>query len=120
MFNVSPLDYTINKLSGFAADFFSIIQNAGMSIGAPSIEEVKLEDFERTIAVNLVAPFNCIKQAFLQMKKQSPQGGRIINNGSISAVTPRPGSAAYTSAKHGITGLTKVRSWQVEISLIYC
>jgi NAD(P)-dependent dehydrogenase (short-subunit alcohol dehydrogenase family) len=85
-----------------------LAQNAGMSIGSPSFEEVKLEDFERTIAINLTAPFNCIKHAFIQMKKQSPQGGRIINNGSISAVTPRPGSAAYTSAKHGITGLTKV------------
>lgn len=79
-----------------------------MSIGSPSFEDVKLEDFERTIAVNLVAPFNIIKHAFLQMKSQSPQGGRIINNGSISAVTPRPGSAAYTSSKHAITGLTKV------------
>jgi NAD(P)-dependent dehydrogenase (short-subunit alcohol dehydrogenase family) len=85
-------------------------QNAGLSIGAKSFEEVNLADFEKTIAINLVAPFNCIKHAFLHMKRQSPQGGRIINNGSISAYVPRPGSAGYTSSKHGVAGLTKVLS----------
>ncbi|KAK9894312.1 short-chain dehydrogenase/reductase SDR [Cystobasidium minutum MCA 4210] len=100
-----------------------VFNNAGMSIGSPSFEDVKLEDFERTIAVNLVAPFNIIKHAFLQMKSQSPQGGRIINNGSISAVTPRPGSAAYTSSKHAITGLTKTaaldgRKYNIAVSQI--
>ena len=79
-----------------------------MSIGAKSFEDVQLAHFEKTIAINLVAPFNCIRHAFLQMKKQSPQGGRIINNGSVSAYTPRPGSAGYTASKHGISGLTKV------------
>ena len=77
-------------------------------MGAKSFEDVQLAHFEKTIAINLVAPFNCIRHAFLQMKKQSPQGGRIINNGSVSAYTPRPGSAGYTASKHGISGLTKV------------
>lgn len=83
-------------------------QNAGIGIGAPSLEELSLSDFSKTIAINLIAPFHCVKAAFMQMKSQSPQGGRIINNGSISAYTPRPGSAGYTASKHGISGLTKV------------
>lgn len=79
-----------------------------MSVAAPSFEEQTLEQFQQTVNINLVAPFNCARHAFLQMKSQQPMGGRIINNGSISAHTPRPGSAAYTASKHGISGLTKV------------
>lgn len=87
-----------------------LFNNAGMSIGVPSFEEQTLDQFQQTININLVAPFNCARHAFLQMKSQSPMGGRIINNGSISAHTPRPGSAAYTASKHGISGLTKSAS----------
>jgi len=100
-----------------------LFNNAGMSIGAKSFEDVQLAHFEKTIAINLVAPFNCIRHAFLQMKKQSPQGGRIINNGSVSAYTPRPGSAGYTASKHGISGLTKTaaldgRKYNISVSQI--
>ena len=84
-------------------------QNAGISKGGKSLEDTSLETFQQVIDVNLVAPFNCVREAFEVMKAQSPQGGRIINNGSISAQTPRPGSAAYTASKHGISGLTKVK-----------
>jgi len=77
-------------------------QNAG--VGAPGIplEDLTLDQFSKVISTNLIAPFHCIQQAFRIMKAQEPQGGRIINNGSISSYVPRPNSAPYTSSKHGI------------------
>ena len=84
-----------------------LFNNAGM--GAPPVpfHELPVEKWKDVVDTNLTALFVCSQEAFKIMKDQSPRGGRIINNGSISAHTPRPRSAAYTSTKHGVTGLTK-------------
>ncbi|GAA5989211.1 hypothetical protein JCM11641_006569 [Rhodosporidiobolus odoratus] len=84
-----------------------LFNNAGRSTPPVPLEDVSLEDFQSIVGVNLIAPFLCTQHAFRLMKSQSPQGGRIINNGSISAHAPRPFSAPYTMTKHAITGLTK-------------
>ena len=83
-----------------------LFNNAGMSVPAP-FEDLPFEKWSEVVAVNLTGSFMCAQAAFRIMKDQQPQGGRIINNGSISAHAPRPNSAAYTSTKHAITGLTK-------------
>ena len=70
-------------------------------------DQTTLDDWHRSVAVNLNGAFYCLSQAFALMREQQPQGGRIINNGSISSHTPRPGSIPYTATKHAITGLTK-------------
>jgi NAD(P)-dependent dehydrogenase (short-subunit alcohol dehydrogenase family) len=84
-----------------------VFNNAGM--GAPPVpfHELPVEKWKEVVDTNLTALFVCSQEAFKIMKDQSPRGGRIINNGSISAHTPRPRSAAYTSTKHAVTGLTK-------------
>jgi NAD(P)-dependent dehydrogenase (short-subunit alcohol dehydrogenase family) len=84
-----------------------LFNNAGM--GAPSVplEELTFAQWQAVVAVNLTGAFLCTQEAFKLMKIQQPRGGRIINNGSISAHTPRPHSAPYTATKHAITGLTK-------------
>ncbi|MBM3839078.1 MAG: SDR family oxidoreductase [Verrucomicrobia bacterium] len=84
-----------------------LFNNAG--IGAPSValEDLSFEQWQGVVAVNLTGAFLCTQEAFKMMKNQQPRGGRIINNGSISAHSPRPNSAPYTATKHAITGLTK-------------
>jgi len=84
-----------------------LFNNAGTSTPNTSIEELTVEQWQTVINVNLTGPFLCTRQAFKLMKEQEPMGGRIINNGSISATAPRPGSAPYTATKHAISGLTK-------------
>jgi NAD(P)-dependent dehydrogenase (short-subunit alcohol dehydrogenase family) len=84
-----------------------LFNNAGMSAPAVPLEELTVEQWRSIVDVNLTAAFLCTQQAFLVMKHQTPRGGRIINNGSISAHAPRPHSAPYTATKHAITGLTK-------------
>lgn len=85
----------------------ALFNNAGM-FGAPgAIDEITVEDFDEAVSVNLRGMFICAREAFTQMKRQSPQGGRIINNGSISAHVPRERSVSYTTTKHAITGLTR-------------
>jgi NAD(P)-dependent dehydrogenase (short-subunit alcohol dehydrogenase family) len=84
-----------------------LFNNAGGNVPAGPIEDLKYEDWARVVQVNLTGSFLCAQAAFRMMKEQSPQGGRIVNNGSISAHVPRPDSVAYTSTKHAITGLTK-------------
>lgn len=84
-----------------------LFNNAGVFTPAAPIDEIPLEDWRRALSVNLDAMFLCARAAFGQMRRQAPQGGRIINNGSISAHSPREGSATYTTTKHAITGLTK-------------
>ena len=84
-----------------------LFNNAGSGAPAIPLEELTLEQWQRVVSVNLTGAFLCTQAAFRMMKAQSPKGGRIINNGSISAHTPRPNSAPYTSTKHAITGLTK-------------
>ncbi len=87
-----------------------LFNNAGR--GAPPVEldEISYEDWRAVVDVNLTGVFLCTQQAFRIMKNQTPQGGRIVNNGSISASTPRPNSSPYTSTKHALTGLTKSTS----------
>jgi NAD(P)-dependent dehydrogenase (short-subunit alcohol dehydrogenase family) len=84
-----------------------VFNNAGMGARAVAMEELSFDEWAAVVAINLTAPFLCAQQAILRFKRQSPPGGRIINNGSISAQTPRPYSAPYTATKHAITGLTK-------------
>lgn len=87
-----------------------LFNNAGM--GAPGIplEDLTFEQWQAVVSVNLTGSFLCTQEAFKIMKNQTPRGGRIINNGSISAHAPRPNSAPYTATKHAITGLTKSTS----------
>ncbi|MDQ0379689.1 SDR family oxidoreductase [Amycolatopsis thermophila] len=84
-----------------------LFNNAGTFGPAGDPDEIDVEAWHQTVAVNLTGAFLCAREAFRQMKRQDPRGGRIINNGSISAHAPRPGSVAYTATKHAITGLTK-------------
>jgi NAD(P)-dependent dehydrogenase (short-subunit alcohol dehydrogenase family) len=86
-----------------------LFNNAGISVGAP-IEDISLADWKRVVDTNFNGMFYCLQQAFRVMKAQQPKGGRIINNGSISAYAPRPNSVAYTSTKHAVSGLTKSAS----------
>jgi NAD(P)-dependent dehydrogenase (short-subunit alcohol dehydrogenase family) len=83
-----------------------LFNNAGISIGGP-LEHITYEQWCGVVDVNLTGSFLCAQAAFRQMKSQQPRGGRIINNGSISAHAPRPDSTPYTATKHAITGLTK-------------
>ncbi|KAJ7229182.1 hypothetical protein GGX14DRAFT_617194 [Mycena pura] len=84
-----------------------LFNNAGVNSPAVALEDISLETFQTVISVNLVGPFLCAREAVRAFKAQTPIGGRIINNGSISAHTPRPMSAPYTMSKHAITGLSK-------------
>ena len=84
-----------------------LFNNAGTGAPPVPLEDLTLEQWRRVIDVNLTGAFLCTQAAFRLMKEQTPRGGRIINNGSISAHTPRPNSAPYTASKHAITGLTK-------------
>jgi NAD(P)-dependent dehydrogenase (short-subunit alcohol dehydrogenase family) len=87
-----------------------LFNNAG--VGAPGIdlEDVSVEQWKTVVDINLTGVFLCMQEAFRLMKSQEPRGGRIINNGSISAHAPRPNSAPYTATKHAVTGLTKSAS----------
>jgi NAD(P)-dependent dehydrogenase (short-subunit alcohol dehydrogenase family) len=88
-----------------------LFNNAGTGApGSVMLEDLSFEQWQSVVNVNLTGPFLCTQEAFKLMKSQSPQGGRIINNGSISAHAPRPNSAPYTATKHAITGLTKSTS----------
>ena len=84
-----------------------LFNNAGGNVPGTPFEDLAYEDWARVVQVNLTGSFLCAQQAFRMMKAQQPQGGRIVNNGSISAHAPRPDSAPYTSTKHAVTGLTK-------------
>ncbi len=110
-----PCDVTdeaqVNELFASAVSRFGridlVFNNAGAGLKGQTIDEIAVADWKRIVDVNLTGVFLVARAAFRQMRAQSPQGGRIINNGSISAYAPRPGSAAYTSTKHGVTGLTR-------------
>jgi NAD(P)-dependent dehydrogenase (short-subunit alcohol dehydrogenase family) len=84
-----------------------LFNNAGTGAPAVPLEDLTVADWRRVVDVNITGPFLCTREAFRIMKQQDPRGGRIINNGSISAYAPRPNSAPYTATKHAITGLTK-------------
>jgi NAD(P)-dependent dehydrogenase (short-subunit alcohol dehydrogenase family) len=87
-----------------------LFNNAGRSAPVVPLEDITFEDWQSVVAVNLTGMFLCTQAAFRVMREQDPRGGRIINNGSISAYAPRPLSAPYTATKHAVTGLTKSTS----------
>jgi NAD(P)-dependent dehydrogenase (short-subunit alcohol dehydrogenase family) len=100
-----------------------LFNNAGMGLGGAALEDIAIEDWKRVVDTNLNGMFYGIREAFRVMKAQTPRGGRIINNGSISAHAPRPGSIAYTATKHAVTGLTKTasldgRKWDIAVGQI--
>jgi NAD(P)-dependent dehydrogenase (short-subunit alcohol dehydrogenase family) len=87
-----------------------VFNNAGVNAPGIGLEDLTIAQWKNVVDINLNGVFYCIQEAFRVMKAQSPQGGRIINNGSISAHAPRPNSIAYTATKHGVSGLTKTAS----------
>ena len=87
-----------------------LFNNAGVGAPAIPLEDLTLAQWKYVVDINLTGMFLCLQQAFRVMKSQAPRGGRIINNGSISATTPRPNSIAYTATKHAVKGLTKTAS----------
>lgn len=113
-----PTDVTdttsVDELFKAAIDAFGrvdvVFNNAGTNVDPAPIDEIDVADWEKVINVNLHGAFLVARAAFATMRKQDPQGGRIINNGSISAYVPRPGSVPYTVSKHAITGLTRTLS----------
>ena len=88
----------------------ALFNNAGQGLKSVLIDEMTLADWRRVTDVNITGMFLCARAAFSRMRRQEPQGGRIINNGSISAHVPRPGSIAYTASKHAVTGMTRTLS----------
>ncbi|SDE34484.1 SDR family oxidoreductase [Limimaricola pyoseonensis] len=84
-----------------------LFNNAGIFVPPALPDEIESSDWDASVAVNLTGMFLCARAAFGRMRRQDPQGGRIVNNGSISAQAPRPGALCYTTTKHAITGLTK-------------
>ena len=112
---VLPCDVTEPKAVDAAfADFTAqagrldvLFNNAGIFTPAAPIDEVPVDDWLRAVGVNLTGMFLCARAAFGQMRRQTPHGGRIINNGSISAHVPREGAVTYTTTEHGVTGLTR-------------
>lgn len=112
---VEPTDVTVpeqvNRLFSRAVERWGrvdlLFNNAGVPGPSAGVDEIEPEDWDAVVALNLTAAAMCARAAMKVMKAQQPQGGRIINNGSIAAHTPRPESVAYTATKHAITGLTK-------------
>ena len=88
----------------------TLFNNAGQGLKSVLIDEMSLADWRRVTEVNISGMFLCARAAFAAMRRQAPQGGRIINNGSVSAHVPRPGSVAYTASKHAVTGMTRTLS----------
>jgi NAD(P)-dependent dehydrogenase (short-subunit alcohol dehydrogenase family) len=97
-----------------------LFNNAGAFPAPAAFDEIDAQDWSRILNVNLTGSFLCAREAFRRMKAQAPQGGRIINNGSVSAQSPRPLAAAYTASKHAMTGLTKAISLEGRASNIAC
>ena len=102
---------SVRRLFAATADAFGridlLFNNAGINVPGVPIEELTVEQWKSVVDINLTGAFLCTQQAVRLMKSQTPRGGRIINNGSVSAYAPRPHSAPYTATKHAITGLTK-------------
>lgn len=112
---IHPTDVTdaaaVNALFAAAVSRFKrldvLFNNAGTTLGSVPFEDLTIEQWRSVVEVNLTGSYLCAQAAFRQMKVQEPRGGRIINNGSISAQVPRPDSTPYTASKHAITGLTR-------------
>ncbi|NNF24550.1 MAG: SDR family oxidoreductase [Rhodobacteraceae bacterium] len=107
---IGDIEGAVDKIAARWGRLDVLFNNAGIFTPQGYIDEIPLQDWSDAVAVNLTGMFNSARVAFGQMRRQSPQGGRIINNGSISAHSPRPGSVCYTTTKHAITGLTKTLS----------
>jgi NAD(P)-dependent dehydrogenase (short-subunit alcohol dehydrogenase family) len=114
----------VDHLFGATRDRFGrldlLFNNAGCGAPPVPLEDLTLEAWRKVVDVNLTGAFLCTQWAFRLMKAQSPRGGRIINNGSISAHAPRPGSVAYTATKHAITGLTRSTALDGRVHDIAC
>ncbi|MEL7026727.1 MAG: SDR family oxidoreductase [Pseudomonadota bacterium] len=108
--DLSSVEAAIGEMAKTWERLDCVFNNAGIFTPQGTIDEIEYTDWTRSVAVNLTGMFNTARAAFAQMRGQSPQGGRIINNGSISAQSPREGSVCYTTTKHAITGLTKTLS----------
>ena len=112
--DVTNPDSVARLFAGPSDDAFGrldvLFNNAGINVPGVPIDELTVEQWHSVVDVNLTGAFLCTREAFALMKRQTPRGGRIINNGSISAYVPRPNSAPYTATKHAITGLTKSTS----------
>ncbi len=106
----ASVDAAFAKLKADWGRLDVLFNNAGQSAKAAPIDEIAVDDWLALSAVNITGMFLCARAAFGLMRHQDPQGGRIINNGSISAHVPRPGSAPYTMSKHAVTGLTRTLS----------
>src|SRR5215475_7360008 len=102
---LAPLEETAAQAP--AGSVLPLVNNAGTGAPPGAVDEVSIEGWQSIVATNLTGSFLCAHHAVRMMKAQDPQGGRIINNGSVSAHAPRPGSVGYTATKHAITGLTK-------------
>jgi NAD(P)-dependent dehydrogenase (short-subunit alcohol dehydrogenase family) len=97
-----------------------LFNNAGIGAAPARVADVTLDDWERVFSVNVTGAFLCAREAFRRMAAQDPKGGRIVNNGSLSAQMPRPFSTAYTVSKHAVTGLTKMLSLEGRAHDIAC
>jgi NAD(P)-dependent dehydrogenase (short-subunit alcohol dehydrogenase family) len=105
--DVNQVDKLFEQVKNHFGRLDVLFNNAGRGTPMMPFDEIPFDMWQKTVGVNLTGTFLCAQRAFKMMREQSPQGGRIINNGSISAHAPRPFSAPYTSTKHAITGLTK-------------
>ncbi len=108
--NEAAVDRLFQKIEEKHQRLDLLFNNAGSFIAGKLIDEMSVKEWQTMIDVNLTGSFLCARAAFSLMRRQQPMGGRIINNGSISSHSPRPGSVAYTTTKHAITGLTKCLS----------
>jgi NAD(P)-dependent dehydrogenase (short-subunit alcohol dehydrogenase family) len=109
-----------NATAGAFGRLDVLFNNAGTGAPAVPLEELTYEQWRAVVDVNLTGAFLCTQEAFRLMKQQTPRGGRIINNGSISAHAPRPNSAPYTATKHALTGLTKATALDGRAYAIAC
>lgn len=106
----TAVDAAFDRVAVTFGHLDALFNNAGIGVPASPIDEMDVDAWRQCVDINLTGSFLCARAAWRIMRHQTPQGGRIINNGSVSASAPRPGSAAYTSTKHAITGLTKTLS----------
>jgi NAD(P)-dependent dehydrogenase (short-subunit alcohol dehydrogenase family) len=108
--DAAQVDAAFDKAAETWGRIDALFNNAGAGLPATLIDDIKVEDWLHLSNVNITGMFLCARAAFRHMRRQDPMGGRIINNGSISASVPRPGSAPYTMSKHAVTGLTRTLS----------
>jgi NAD(P)-dependent dehydrogenase (short-subunit alcohol dehydrogenase family) len=108
--DATAVDAAFKAVVGRFGRLDMLFNNAGTNVDSKTIDELTVDEWNTVISVNLNGAFLCARAAFAQMRGQQPQGGRVINNGSISAHVPRPGSVPYTVSKHAITGLTRCLS----------